>query len=570
LSLLIAAAVGGGILAWWFLSPSAPAGAPRSGGELVATIRSEPRSLNRFVARDVTSHVVSLLTHARLVRLNLATQEVEPALAERWDRSPDGRTYTFHLRSGVTFSDGATFTARDVAFSFRALFDPKVGSPISSSVLVGGAAPVVSVTDDQTVSVTFPSAFAPALRVLDWVPVLPAHKLAAALDAGTFRDQWTVTTPPSEIAGLGPFVLREYTPGQRLVFERNPRYWARDVAGQPLPRLDRLTLLVVPDQNAEMLRLESGEADLVSGAARPEDVAALRRAEAAGRLRLTDVGVGLDPDFFWFNLRPAVASDPARAWLTAPALREAVSLAVDRQAFADVVYLGNAVVVDSPITPGHAGWYDASRPLTPHDPDRAAGVLQSAGVIDRDGDGVRDTPAGRPARFTVATQKGNAIRERAAAFLQEQLAAVGLVADMVPLETGALVERLSSGNYDAAFFGAVSSDVDPGTHLDFWLSSGSFHVWNPGQPSPATEWEARIDGLMQRMVAATEPRERVALFRDVQRAFGGARPALYFAAPKVLIATSSRVGHVRPALLQPSVLWDAERLTVVSGDAGAR
>lgn len=546
-----------GVATLW--RPAPPGHAP-SGGELVATVRSEPRSLNRLVARDRTSHLISLLTHARLVRIDLATQEVEPALAERWDVEDEGRRYTFHLRRGVTFSDGAPFTAADVAFTFTALFDQKVASSLATGLQAGGVRPRVAVLDDHTLRLTFAEPFALALRALDAVPILPAHLLTSALEQGEFRKAWTVTTPPDAIAGLGPFVLREYAAGQRLVFERNPRYWKRDADGRPLPRLDRLTLLIVPDQNAEMLRLESGEVDLVSGEARPEDLAALRRTAGEGQLQVVEAGVGVDPDMFWFNLRPGAARAPEAAWLTHADLRHAISLAVDRQAFVDVVYLGAGVPVDGPVTPGHRTWHDASRATPAHDPARAAQLLDGLGLADRDGDGRRETPSGAPARFTLLTQKGNAVRERAAAFLQQEIGKTGIGVDVVHLEAGALVERLTTGAYEAAWFGAQSSDADPGAHLDFWLSSGSFHVWHPEQATPATDWEARIDALVRRMVATPDEAARVRLFRDVEREFAQARPVIYFGAPRVVIPMSPRVGGARPAVLQPTVLWDAERL----------
>ena len=459
LALCLAAA--GAALFWRSSTATAPTPAPAAKA-LVATVRSDPRSLNRLIIRDRTSHLVSVLTHARLVRVNLATQDIEPALAERWDLAPDGRSYTLHLRKGVSFSDGAPFSARDVAFTFRALFDPKVESPLASLLLVGGVAPTLTVVDDHTVTLVFPSPFSPALRTLDAVPILPAHKLATALEQGTFKDAWTVTTPPAELAGLGPFVLREYVPSQRLEFERNPHYWQRDEQGGVLPRLDRLTLQVVPDQNGEMLRLESGEADLVSGEARPEDIASLKAAAARGQLQLVEAGTGLDPDMFWFNLRPEAGREPARAWLTRPELRRAISLAVDRQAFVEVVYLGAGTPIDGPVTPGNRRWYDAGRPAPVHDLAQAGRLLDDLGLVDRDGDGQRETSDGKPARFSLLTSKGSAVRERGAAFLQQQIANIGLGVDVVPLEVGAFIDHLTKGTFEAAWFVCAVPRHGPG------------------------------------------------------------------------------------------------------------
>ena len=115
---------------------------------------------------------------------------------------------------------------------------------------------------------------------------------------------------------MGPFVITEYVPGQRLVFARNLRYWRRDASGTPLPYLDRVTMEIVPNQDSELLQLEAGQLDMTASEMRPEDYAPLKRAADAGRVQLFDLGVGYEPDSFWFNLKPgAFDHDPRGAWL---------------------------------------------------------------------------------------------------------------------------------------------------------------------------------------------------------------------------------------------------------------
>ena len=533
------------------------------GAELVATVRSEPRSFNRLVARDRTSHLVSLLTQARLVRIDLETQELEPALAERWASSPDGLEYTLTLRRNVQFSDGTPMTAADVLFSAEALYDERVASPIAEPLKPGGQPLAFSAPDDHTVVVRFAVPFGPGLRILDNLPILPKHKLEAALRQGTFRDTWGVATPTTELAGLGPFVLESYRPGERMVFARNPHYWRTGPHGERLPRLDRLIVAIVPDQNAEILRLQSGEADLTSSEVRPDDLAEIRRAANAGRLVLTDLGVGLDPDCLWFNLRPAFArTSPSRAWLQQRELRLAVSAAVDRAAFADTVFLGTAVPVGGPVTPGNRAWFDPAITPPAHDPARARRLLGEMGLRDGDGDGVLEAPGGGPAGFTLLTQKGNTLRERGAVFIQEELHKIGLDVAVVTLEQPAVIDRLMKGEYEAIYFGPQILDTDPAANLDFWLSSGAFHLWNPAQEEPATPWERQIDALMRQQLAARDLAERRRLFGDVQRVFADQAPAIYFVAPRMHVAVSPRVSGARPALLQPSILWNADQLAV--------
>lgn len=555
---LVALLAGGlaGAAARW---PAAPAPDPEQA--LVASLRSEPSRYNRYVEGTAAGDLLSLLTDGRLVRLNRATDTIEPALAERWTQSDDGLTYTLTLRQGVLFSDGRPFTAADVLFSARVLYAPEVNSPLASAMRVDGRPLAFAAPDDHTVTVSLPSAFAPGLRLLDNMPILPRHRLEAALDEGRLKDAWKAGTPPAELAGLGPFMLTEHVAGQRLVFGRNPHYWRRDASGDRLPYLDRLTVLIVPDQNAEALRLQNGDIDLMSnGDIRPDDYALFKRASDAGTLTLIDAGVGLDPNFLWFNLTGATRD--RLPWLHDARVRQAISHAVDRQVLVDTVHLGAAVPIHGPVTPGNRTWASADVPAYPHDPARARTLLAEAGLRDADGDGRLEDGQGRPVRFSVITQKGHTIRERSAAVLQEHLRAVGITLDVASLDVGALQQRWLAGDYDSIYFGVQASATDPALNPDFWLSSGAFHFWNPGQSRPATDWEAEIDALMRRQAAASSLEERQRLFAEVQRIFGHQLPAIYFVAPRVTIAVSRRVANPTPVQQVPQLLWSAETLAM--------
>jgi peptide/nickel transport system substrate-binding protein len=533
------------------------------GGSLVSSVRGEPRTFNRFVARDSTIETITFLTQARLLRVNRVTMEVEPMLAESWTKAGDGMTYTVKLRSGVKFSDGVPFTSADVLFSFRAAYDERTDSEIGKIMRVGTKPLVVRALDEVTLSIQFPAPFGPGLRILDNLPIYPQHLLEAALDAGTFQDAWGTLTRPSQIAGLGPFVLSDYQPGHRLVLSRNPHYWQTDASGVQLPYLDRVTLEIVPDQDAELLRLQSGQLDCIQSEVRAEDYAELKRAASDGKVRIYDLGPGLDADSLWFNLS-AKANMPEwkRAWLQNVEMRRAISAAVDRRQFADTVFLGAAVPVFGPVSPANKMWYDAALEAPTFDPEWAAARLALIGLRDRDGDGVLEDRAGHKARWTLITQKGNTSLERGATVIRDDLRRIGLVVDVVPLEGGALVDRLERGDYESLYFRFLMTDLDPAMNLDFWLSSGTAHVWNPAQAEPATEWERAVDGLMARQAASADEAERKRLFDQVQAIFAEQVPILYFAAPRVFVATSARLRNATPVPLRPMVLWNAETLAL--------
>jgi len=537
--------------------------APTRGGQLLSSLRSEPRTFNRFVARDVPVELYSILTGSRLVRINRATQEVEPALAEKWSVSPDNLTYTLTLRDGVTWSDGTPFTSADVLFSFQAIYSNSVNSVVASSLRIGGRPLSVSAPDPRTVVVKFPAPFGPGVAMFDNVPLAPKHKYEAALKAGTFAQQMGVATPPSDLAVLGPFTLTTYTPGQRLVFDRNPHYWKKDAAGVQLPYLDQVVLEIVPDQNAELVRLQAGEIDTLQQQIRPEDIATLRPIEKEGKLRVIELGVSADPDMFFFNLRdPFWAKDPRRAWITRAEFRQAISHAVDREAYANSVFLGAGVPIWGPVTSGNQKWFSPNIPRYGFSIERAKELLAGIGLINRDADEWLEDANGTEARFSVLVYRGNTSLERGAAILRDDLQKVGIAVDVVPLEQGALIDRMLKGQFESIFFIVNATSLDPAMNSDFWLSSGSAHVWNLNQDKPATDWEKQIDDLMLTVMSSADQSERRKAFEDVQKLFAKHLPVIYFVAPRLYMGVSGRVSGVSASILRPQLLWNVDQMTV--------
>ena len=529
------------------------------GGELVVSIRTEPRNFARFGQREGTTELFALLTQGGLVRINRATDEVEPWLAESWTRSADERQYTIKLRPNVTFSDGHAWTADDVVFAFDAAYEAGTGD----SLTIDGKKLAVAAIDPLTVSVTFPAPFQPGLRILENVVLLPKHKLAAALKAGTLKNAWGPSTPPSELAGLGPFMLSEYRPGQRLVLVRNPHYWRKDEHGVALPYLDRITLDLVSDQNTELLRLEAGESDATASEMPADAYATLKRGNDAGQLRLYDLGPALYPDFLSFNLKPgAFAADRRAAWLQRDELRRAISLAVDRQVMVDTVFLGAAVPVFGPVSPANKRWYWTGTPQTPHDLEQAKTLLASIGLTDSRHDGLLRDRNGELARFTIVTQKGRPSFERGASVIRDELKKIGLTVDVAALEGNAVIQQIFSGKYEAVYFNFGLTDTDPSLSSDFWLSKGSEHFWNPEQKTPATAWEGQIDDLMRQLAVQPDETMRKQMFDRMQAIFIEHQPMIYFVAPRIFVGSSTRLGNVMPSVTRPQLLWSPDTLTV--------
>jgi peptide/nickel transport system substrate-binding protein len=284
-----------------------------------------------------------------------------------------------------------------------------------------------------------------------------------------------------------------------------------------------------------------------------------------GKLRLLELGVTVDPDVLFFNLRmPFWGKDPRREWITTREFRQAISHAIDREAYANTVFLGAGVPIWGPVTPGNKQWFSPNVRRYGHSVERAREVLAGIGLTNRDADEWLEDDKGTEARFTLLTYRGNSSLERGAAILRDELRPIGIAVDVVLLEQGALIERMLKGQFEAIMFFVSLTNFDPAMSPDFWLSSGSAHFWNLNQPVPATEWEKEIDDLMKQVTAQVDPAERKRLFDQVQGIFADNLPAIYFVAPRLYMGVSTRIGGLTPSVLRPQLLWDAEHLTVRS------
>jgi peptide/nickel transport system substrate-binding protein len=214
----------------------------------------------------------------------------------------------------------------------------------------------------------------------------------------------------------------------------------------------------------------------------------IRRAEEERRLRLIELGVGPDADAFWFCLKPdAKRADPRFAFVRRPEFRQAISHAVDREAFAETVFLGAAVPVWGPSR--RAARSVLARRSALRARRRKARAVKEIGLEDRNGSVVED--AACEARFTVITQRGIGCTERGTSVLRDELARVGIALDIAPLEFGAMIQRMLACDYDTISLPARHHRARSSGNL-ISGSPPAQRAWNIGQPTPA-DWERRID-----------------------------------------------------------------------------
>ncbi len=548
------------------------------GGNLVAAVNTDPPTFNRMLTSILAHTTIAERLSADLLHINRATFDLESSLAKSWEADKTGRIFTVHLRRGIRFSDGGPFTADDVIFTFQVLQDPKIETVFGGQIRVDGIFPTITRIDAYTVKFAFPRPVGMGLRMLDSVPIFSRNRMLNAYQQGKFEAAWGPGTPPQEIVGLGPFRLKEFKRGERVVLERNPYYWKKDKAGQILPYLDTITFLIIPDSNAEALRFKAGDLDVIDRLS-AENYADLRRSQNDGRYRVQDLGPGLLIDFLWFNLNRGTNAagkpfvDPEkRAVFEKTEFRRAISHAIDRDGIARSILLGLGTSQFGPISSGNKVWYHAGIPRAEFDLSRAGALLDQLGLKDTNGDGVREFGANhQPLEFTLLTTRGSAARERIAQVIQQSLAKVGVqmqVQAILPNELGARL--MESFDYEAILFGFTPTDVAPDLQSDVWNSSGELHFWCPRQPRPLRPWEAQMDQLTTRLTRSMDPAIRRETFAQIQDLWARECPAIPTIAPNMLPGWSSRIGNVRPSIMAPHVLWNAEVLTKNPRPAGHR
>ena len=551
-------------------SPLMTKGEPgRHGGRLVIAATASPKTFNPLLALDGSSDSIIRLLFAPLVNLDWATQQPGPGLAESWSVAPDQKTWTFKLRQGVRWSDGEPLTAGDVVFTWTdIMYNREFNQGTFDLFHIGGKAFTVSKVDDFTVQVVTPEVFAPFVEFFGGVPILPKHVLEAAVKAKVFPVAYGVNSKPNRIVGCGPYRLKEFRLGQFTLLERNPEYWVADRQGGRLPCIDEVMFTVHGGAGTEVSFFLNGKSD-VCEAVRPQNYAQLKQASAGGAFQLVEMGVGAERDFLWFNQNTGTNAmgqpivNPARLkWFRNKKFRQAFSCAIDRDRLVREVYGGHAQPASGFISTENQKWNNPDIPHYGFDLARARALLAEMGIQDRSGDGVMKDADGNPIEVLFYSNAGNPLRERAAALIQEDLKKLGVRLVHTSLAYQALVDRINvTFDYECALMGLGGGGGDPGAQMNVLRSSEELHQWFPFQKAPSTDWEARIDSLMDAQMRTLDFAQRKKYFDEVQVILAEELPMICTVAPLAAAAIRPDIANLCPAVLSPYHLtWNLEEL----------
>jgi len=422
---------------------------------------SEPADLDPHVVYTATDQRVQVALFEGLAAFDEKSGLPVPGAAERWESSPDGLTWTFHLRAGLSWSNGDPLTADDFVQSWRRALTPAVACPnaylfspvknadafnagkITDPAALGFAAP-----DARTVTVTteFPTAILPLFAALPcWAPV--NLKVLARFDAAAKRGPaWT---RPGNLVGNGPFVLAEWSPNARIVVAKNPRYWDAARNG-----LERVVILPTENPEAEEVNFRAGQVHVTFAV--PHSKIAGYRERAPDRLR---VDPALDCSYLNFNC--------GKAPLDQAKVRRALSLAMDREAISRAVYFGSATAAFH-LVPNPTGNFIPRSRLV-FDPEAARRLVAEAGF-----------PGGRGLPRLSLLVGTDSTAKRVAEVLQAGWkTTLGLDVAIDPAEEKILTENQRSGSYSIALWGWIADFADPmsflapfatgnGNNVNFW------------------------------------------------------------------------------------------------------
>ena len=551
----------------------------RHGGHFTMGATTSPKTFNPITGGETSSSEIANLLFVTLTDVNARTSADKPGLARSWDISPDGRTVTFHLRRGACFSDGHPLTSDDVRFSFDVTTTPAIASPAASALSMDvDGKPVLftwSAPDSYTFVLTTPRPDALVLTHAGLVRIIPRHVLQPAFNAGTFESAYGISTPPESLVCSGPFRLEAFENGQRTVLGRNPYWYGVDAKGARLPYLDRVIVSVSPDQTTAALKFESGELDGLDNV-KPEDARSLEAGQRQKGYVLLDVGPSLNSSYFFFNLNRVRESGDGRkagdpyverykfAWFSNREFRRAISHAIDRTALIDGPMAGQGVPGWSVMTPSAPLWYDSTITGADFDLAKAKSMLDGLGLVDRNGDGVREDAQGRPVSFSLMYNSDNRLRGAIATLLQNDLASVGvkLVPTGIDFNT-LLAHQRNDFQYEAILGGLGSgSPADPGLAANFWKYTGATHHWDMRQPEgkPDTPAEGRMAAVFDEHVSTLDMAKRKATFREMSTILNEECFVVWLPTSRMKVGVRERFGNFVPTPLPPRILGSAGQM----------
>jgi peptide/nickel transport system substrate-binding protein len=486
---------------------------PAYGDIIVEGSIGDASNLIPLLSSDSTSHEISGMVFNGLVKYDKDLNIIGD-LAESWEVSKDGLVITFHLRKGVKWQDGHPFTADDVLYTYQVTIDPKTPTAYAGDFLKVRKAEVI---DSHTFRVTYSEPFAPAL--MSWgSAIMPKHLLEG-------RDIAASPLARSPI-GTGPYMFKEWKPGQKIVLISNPDYF------EGRPYIDGFIMRIIPDMATMFLEL---------------------RADGIDRMNLTPLHymrqtennlfrknfnkyryLSFSYTYLGYNLKNPLFMDKR--------VRQAIAYAINRDEMIQGVLLGLGKPATGPFKPGT--WvYNPNVKTYPYDPQKAKELLAQAGWKDVNKDRVLEKD-GQPFTFEIITNQGNEVRGKCAEIIQRRLGEIGIKVKIRVLEWAAFVnDFINKRRFDATILG-WTIPLDPDIY-DVWHSSKT----GPQELNFVSYDNAEVDKLIEKGRSTFDQAKRKKYYDRIQEILAEEQPYTFLYVPDALPIVHSRFHGIQPAPL---------------------
>lgn len=540
----------------------------RFGGRVVIGMVDIPRTFNPIFANDVASAAV-LFRKIFLAPMKLDERTLEPVneAQESLEILDGGKTFRIHLRKDLVWGDGVKATAQDLMFTLDVIFDEHVAARVSDYFKDSrGQKPQYQLIDSLTVEMRYEEPKPLFRNALPDLWILPKHLWEKDLQEGNFATSVLTTGTPSEkVVGLGPFKLKSFAADQRVVLERNPHFAFTDEEGRALPYLDELYFLIVPDFNGAVLKLEHGEFDLFHGIP-PDQVEYVEKIAKKRGLRFIDGGPNNYNVYLTLNQRPG--RNKGGRYYVAPHLqrifsrvefRRALSHAIDREALVRNVLMGRGTPLYCLETTANPQWH-FDCPTFPYNPEEASRLLDTLGLKDRDGDGIREDETGNRISFSGIAVADNSVRVGAMNMIRDDLKKVGIEMKIDLIAFNYLITTIATSLFELRLGSWGRGQTHPIDILSSLLSSGASHYWNPKQVSPATDWEKRVDELAHCTVSELEESKQKNCYREITQIFGQQQPLTFLHSINIYMVAHGDLGNVVVYPFFNHSHYNAERL----------
>lgn len=505
--------------------------APKDPETLVFNLGAEPDTLNRLTATDAYEGTINGFIFDSLIERDNRTLEYKPKLAETWEVSDDKMTYTFHLRKDVKWHDGQPFTADDVIYTFNQITSDKVDAgPLRNYYKDIKNAEKL---DDSTVRFTYAVPYFKALEFVGGIPVIPKH----IFDDGQDFNNHPAGRHP---IGTGPFKFKEWKTGKNIQLERNETYWDKT----KFPDFRRILFQIIPDSTIVLQVLKKGDLDVAN--LRPIQWVRQTLGEAFNQHFARHQYYLPGYRYIGWNQQRETAP-----FFKDKKVRLALSYLVNRQAIVDKLEFGLAKLTNGPF------WvfgyeYNRDLPQIPFDPAKAKQLLDEAGWIDRDGDGIREKE-GFKFEFNFLIPSGSASANRLATILKKDMENAGISMQIQNMEWAAFVNRLDAKDFDAVTLGWTGSiDEDP------------YQIWHSSQIEKGSNYigfkNEEADRIMDEARTVFDKERRTQLYRRFHEIIYDEQPYTFLYTGASLLARDRRFKNVEVYKLGVDYLeWKVEK-----------